>query len=94
MKLRHQSLSERAADRISRFAGSMSFVYPHLVLLASGSPSTSCRWTGTERSDVVNTSGLIPFSICFHATGAAIGNPARGRGEQLPTAVVPRPLRK
>jgi hypothetical protein len=33
-------------------------------------------------------------STCAHETGAAIGKPGRARGEKVPIAVLPLPLRK
>ena len=39
-------------------------------------------------------SGRIPSLSSSQVVGAAIGKPRRARGENVPTAVVPRPLRK
>ena len=43
---------------------------------------------------IVKASGRIPFSTLRQLTGAAIGDPARARGDQAPMAVVPRPFRR
>ena len=43
---------------------------------------------------MVKASGPMPDSIIDQVTGAAIGKPSRTRGENVPTAVVPRPLRR
>ena len=43
---------------------------------------------------IVKAFGRIPFSTFRQLTGAAIGNPARARGDQEPIAVVPRPFRR
>jgi hypothetical protein len=54
----------------------------------------SCSPVAVHGLAIVNASALIPRSIRAHVTGAAIGNPSRARGEYVPIAVVPRPLRK
>jgi hypothetical protein len=62
-------------------------------MAASATSRPGSGWARKGR-DRLNASGCSPFSICFHVTGAAIGKPGRARGEYVPTAVVPRPLRK
>src|SRR5215218_8571985 len=42
---------------------------------------------------IVKASGRMPRSIRRHVVGAAIGKFSRARGENVPIAVVPRPLR-
>jgi hypothetical protein len=49
---------------------------------------------GRNGCDIAKASEDMPLSTCFHVIGAAIGDPSPTRGEQAPTAVVPRRLRK
>ena len=43
---------------------------------------------------IVKESGRMPRSTSCQVMGAAIGKPGRARGDQVPMAVVPRPLRR
>jgi hypothetical protein len=43
---------------------------------------------------MVKASGRIPFSTWRQLTGAAIGKPARARGDEALMVVVPRPFRR
>jgi hypothetical protein len=57
-------------------------------------PAASYAFAGAADCLIENASSLMPRSTKRHVTEAAIGKPGRARGEYVPMAVVPRPLRK
>lgn len=60
----------------------------------NGTHYATFRTAALNGWSIVKASGWIPRSICVHVTGWAIGKPGRARGENVPTAVLPRPLRR